>query len=484
MQPTLPPILFLLFATLASAATVPAGYSDHLYAPGPVSTFGYGDIEFDAAGNMYAVFKGNTVWLSTAGSGTFTNLASVSGEGIALELDGNTLYVGDRSAGQVYTLDVSQAPPLTPQPFSTLSGAVTGLVRNCDGQFLVASTSNGVYTIDSAGTSTFVIAGQYSAVACTINDEIIVSEHSAGLLHEIQLPSSRTTFASGLTEPSRICVHPGTGNIYVAEEVRSAPTPTSGGTIEELDPLGNRLNDRFAVGIGWDWGWVPAPMSFNHDFTRLYYFWEDIPAFPPPTEVRYIDGFPPPIPPPTCMLALVGSSPVHDDVDLDLTPQSPAGASTVDATFEFSLDGGMTWTLATPSGSSANPLLGVPVGAVSPFAWDSRTDMVGIAALAPGALVRATVDDGMGVPAECTTLPFDIDNTSLCNQLCGDCDENTLGPNVLDALTGAQISAGLFAPSASQMACCDVDASASVTVLDALQMAQSAAGLGVVLTCP
>jgi hypothetical protein len=38
-------------------------------------------------------------------------------------------------------------------------------------------------------------------------------------------------------------------------------------------------------------------------------------------------------------------------------------------------------------------------------------------------------------------------------------------------------------PTIEQAACCDVDSNMQVTIIDALQMAQAAAGLTVVLTC-
>ena len=65
----------------------------------------------------------------------------------------------------------------------------------------------------------------------------------------------------------------------------------------------------------------------------------------------------------------------------------------------------------------------------------------------------------------------------------GRCDLNGVGPDILDALTSAQMAAGILTPSAMQQLCCDVDASTTLTILDALVMAQSAAGLMVTLTC-
>lgn len=72
----------------------------------------------------------------------------------------------------------------------------------------------------------------------------------------------------------------------------------------------------------------------------------------------------------------------------------------------------------------------------------------------------------------------------VCDGICGDCDANTLGPDIIDALTAAQISAGLIIPTSRQNICCDVDSNQRIDVIDALLIAQNAAGLASSLTCP
>jgi hypothetical protein len=67
-------------------------------------------------------------------------------------------------------------------------------------------------------------------------------------------------------------------------------------------------------------------------------------------------------------------------------------------------------------------------------------------------------------------------------QTCGDCNmDGQL--SILDALLGAQIGAGLVAPTPAHLPVCDVDTSGAIDVLDALRMAQAAAGLPVTLSC-
>jgi hypothetical protein len=68
-------------------------------------------------------------------------------------------------------------------------------------------------------------------------------------------------------------------------------------------------------------------------------------------------------------------------------------------------------------------------------------------------------------------------------QTCGDCNQDG-SVSVTDALTAAQLAAGMLAPTGAQAQVCDVDQNLSITVLDALRMAQVAAGLTVPLTCP
>ena len=71
---------------------------------------------------------------------------------------------------------------------------------------------------------------------------------------------------------------------------------------------------------------------------------------------------------------------------------------------------------------------------------------------------------GLSVPA--SALPI----------TCGDCDGNGV-PNILDALRAVEIHLGLYLATPAEILRCDVTAPAGVTVLDALRLAQRAAGL-------
>jgi hypothetical protein len=189
------------------------------------------------------------------------------------------------------------------------------------------------------------------------------------------------------------------------------------------------------------------------------------------------------VPSPTCTLTLTATPPVRWIVPFDILPDSQ-NAPTVDIAFDYSTDAGATWQPATPAGTSANPMTGVPIAATVPFEWHSHTDAVGLAAPVTGVLMRATVTDGVApVPGECQTAPFDVDNTALCPSLCGDCNQDLAGPTILDALIAAQVAAGLITPGTTQAACCDVNASAAVEIIDALLIAQDSAGIVVTLTC-
>lgn len=188
-------------------------------------------------------------------------------------------------------------------------------------------------------------------------------------------------------------------------------------------------------------------------------------------------------PVPTCTLSgPVGS--VTGDADLLLDAAS-VSSMFVDATFEYSLDAGVTFNPCTPSPSSPipNPAVGIATGLAS-FTWDTVADMVGAATVATAVLCRASILDGVSlVPGQCETAPFDVDNTMLCNGICGDCNLNMMGPDVLDALAAAQVAAGLILPTPEQAACCDINVSGVVDVLDALGIAQAAAGLSITLVC-
>jgi len=188
------------------------------------------------------------------------------------------------------------------------------------------------------------------------------------------------------------------------------------------------------------------------------------------------------IQPPTCTIAAPPGV-LGEQIQLDGTIDSP-NAATADLIFEHSLDGGVTWLACTADPTSPLPAIApaVPLGPIT-FVWDSRADAVGVASVATGVLVRVSIDD-LTAQGECVTGAFDVDNTALCYTLCGDCDENGSGPDILDALVGAQISAGLSTPTPLQIGCCDVNSSGNIEILDALLTAQLAAGLPVTLTCP
>jgi hypothetical protein len=156
---------------------------------------------------------------------------------------------------------------------------------------------------------------------------------------------------------------------------------------------------------------------------------------------------------------------------------------TVDLWFSHSTDGGTTWSPSTAAGGGANPILGAPIGVPTTFTWDSRGDGVGTA-MVTATLVKVEVEDSVSlVPGECQTGSFDVDNTSLCPGMCGDCNLDA-AVTILDALVAAQISAGLLVPTQAQQGCCDVDSSMNIAIIDALLIAQDAAGLVVTLMCP
>lgn len=183
----------------------------------------------------------------------------------------------------------------------------------------------------------------------------------------------------------------------------------------------------------------------------------------------------------SCMIMAPGGT-VMGPVNVTVTTATTSMPPTVNVALEWSPAGmgafaSCTMTVSSPN---PNPVVGAPSGMFG-FQWNAGADGAGSAA--PASIdLRATVSDAGGMSTCITTVM--VDNTSLCTTICGDCNISGAGPDIIDALTAAQIAAGLTIASMAQMGCCDVDSSMAVTVLDALVMAQSAAGLPAMPSCP
>lgn len=189
--------------------------------------------------------------------------------------------------------------------------------------------------------------------------------------------------------------------------------------------------------------------------------------------------------PPTCAV----TSPMPGGVQL---PMAVINYNALDGngdplTITHEFDSGAGFQTATRTGGGSSTSVGVQPGART-FQWDAAAD-VGV--MATGIDFRVTVDDLRGGVSQCT-VTLDIAPTGgACPVLgaqCGDCNGDG-ARNILDALLAAQIAATLLGPSPDQFDRCNVngavfpDPAASVTILDALILAQFAAGLPVTLAC-
>jgi hypothetical protein len=186
---------------------------------------------------------------------------------------------------------------------------------------------------------------------------------------------------------------------------------------------------------------------------------------------------------PTCSITSPIGGTVSGGVTVAFDALTPSGNDAT-ATLELSTDGGATFVPATDLGGGS--LTGNPTGTFGAgshtWEWASRADLP--MALFAGTILRVTVTDSVtGYDQSCSTT-LDVDNSSLCTTFCGDCDDDAMGPTILDALTAAQISTMIVSPSSTQTGCCDVDSSMTIDIVDALLIARATAALPVTLTCP
>ena len=77
------------------------------------------------------------------------------------------------------------------------------------------------------------------------------------------------------------------------------------------------------------------------------------------------------------------------------------------------------------------------------FDWDSVADSVGLGA-AQATLLRVSATDG--TVSACCAVSIDVDNSgpSCAAGSCGDCDLNTVGPNIIDALIQSTRARGVL----------------------------------------
>jgi len=152
--------------------------------------------------------------------------------------------------------------------------------------------------------------------------------------------------------------------------------------------------------------------------------------------------------------ALVDVSPEYTATPDPANPTS-IGASSL-ATFLFSVDVSLTSTLGT-------------------ITLDGSADGVNPVTLQPHGDPEADLTDAWDV-------------VTCLSSVCGDCTGDGV-VSILDALTAAQHSASLITLTGAEFSNCNVtgllepDPAAAVTVLDALTLAQFAAGIGASLVC-
>jgi DNA-binding beta-propeller fold protein YncE len=266
-------LLSVFLAATCLAATVPSGFTDNLILTD--NNRGTTMTVDPVSGDVFYVLMFESNILKWDGNTQTTFLSDPVGSTLwGMDIDGNDFYFGD-DAGNIWMTDLNGS---TPTLFTSgLNDRAMAVLLNCNGEFMIASTSSSTYRIDSNGTATLAFsgAGSLTSAACTTDDRILLTDSSNSII-ELTPPSSQSTFASGLSSPTAISVHAGTGNIYVATE--------GNGSIAQLDPSGTLLNASFATGIGWDSGYNPTPMQFSNDFARLYYHDTNY-------QLRFIEGF-------------------------------------------------------------------------------------------------------------------------------------------------------------------------------------------------
>jgi len=259
--------LVLSVSSFANATIInPPGYSDTLYLSG---AGGWGSMAHASNGDVYysksgGVFKYDGV--------TTTSL----GAGLGLEIIGNNLFIGGYNNNTIKTYNLSTEAISTIGTIS--SNYINGfaLASNDfvghEGELLIA-TLNGVfaYNLLTAASSNIWGGAIYSDIIVDNDGRVLATDYSAGVS---ELMSNGTKVSLGTVgQYDALALYAPSGESYMAN--------SNTDTIDVLKS--DNTVTQFAIAANFNGGWFPSPLSFNTDFTKLYYA--------DGNDIRVISGF-------------------------------------------------------------------------------------------------------------------------------------------------------------------------------------------------
>lgn len=240
---------------------------------GSGNSFGSMAQAVDGSGNIYVIgaWSNDVYKVTPAGVVTQFGTTGGSGNGLGVAVIGDTLYVGF-GTGDIRTMDLTEVSPSGVFLASIGAGndamgmAIAPAGFGAYGGQLVVGSYNGISIVHPVtGAVTLLMSSPgnpKSDVAFTPGGELLATDYNNRRVIRVSAAGTDSLFYAVNSSVDGIAVHPGTGEVYVADSDAYLIVKIA------ADGLSSSV---FASSAQFDGGWFVSPLRFSTDAATLFY---------------------------------------------------------------------------------------------------------------------------------------------------------------------------------------------------------------------